>query len=359
MPKILAFALLAVASVAAAAETKTAEQQFKNIQVLKSMPASQLDAAMDVMSGALGVECGHCHVMSGRGQPPAMDKDDKEAKRTARKMVVMMQKINKDFFGGDQVVTCATCHNGRAEPRSLPPVERVAKQEEEGGEEHKKPPAIGAQQLLDKWVQASGGAAAWAKLRTRTSKGTVEGFGPKPFGLEIVQAPAERFRMTLTMPNGTFEQIWDGKQGWRVFGGQARPLDNVDEIRRQAQFAPPATLAKLLTGVKVLADAPLDKGSAHVLDGRHGDARVRLWLDAQTGLLARMSVRIPTPVGDLPQQFDYSDYRVVDGVKLPFVTKATMGGEVSVQTWTEIKHNAPVGDAAFAAPPPPKAPQGK
>ncbi|MCU1277855.1 MAG: hypothetical protein JWM53_1401, partial [bacterium] len=118
MSKTLAFAWLfvaAVAAVAAAAEIKTAEQQFKNIQVLKGMPASQLNATMDVMSGALGVECNHCHVMGGPGQAPAMEKDDKGAKRTARKMVTMMQKINKDFFGGELAVTCATCHNGRAE----------------------------------------------------------------------------------------------------------------------------------------------------------------------------------------------------------------------------------------------------
>ncbi|MGZ3440459.1 MAG: c-type cytochrome, partial [Polyangia bacterium] len=338
----------AVAAVARAEAPKPAEQQYKNIQVLKGMPASQLNAAMDVMSGALGVECNHCHVMGGPNQPPAMDKDDKAAKRTARKMVTMMQKINHDFFGDNQEVTCATCHNGRAEPRKIPPLEHVAGKEE--GDEEAKPPAMTAKQLLDKWVQASGGAVAWGKLKTRVSQGTVEGFGPKPFGEEIVQTPPERWRMKLTMPNGTFEQAWDGKSGWRAFAGQVRPNDAVDEVRRGAQFAPPLTLPKLLTGLKVVADAPLGKGTAHVLDGRHGDARVRLWLDAQTGLLARMVVRIPTPVGDLPQQFDYEDYRTVDGVKLPFVVKTNMGGEASTATYSEIKHNVPVDNAQFAAP---------
>ncbi len=348
MSKIVAFVIVAVASVAVAAETRTAEQQFKNIQVLKTMPASQLDAAMDVMAGALGVGCDYCHVER-RGAPPAMDKDDKEPKRTARKMIVMMQKINHEFFGGDQVVTCATCHNGRAEPRSVPPLERVAteKREPEG---EAKPPALTVQQLLDKWVQASGGAAAWGKLRTRASKGNVTGFGPQPFGVDTVQAAPEKARMTLTMPNGVFEQAWDGKEGWRAFGGRARPLEDIDEARRDAQLAPPLTLAKLLTGLKVLPDRPLDKGTAHVIEGRQGDARVRLWLDAQTGLLARMTVRVPTPVGDLPQQQDFLDYRVVDGVKLPFVVKTSVGGETRVQTWTEIKHNVPVADSAFAAP---------
>ena len=362
MSKILTLALVVVVAplAASAAETRTAEQQFKNIQVLKGMPAAQLDPAMDVMAGALGVGCDHCHVEN-RGQPPAMDKDDKQAKRTARKMIVMMQKINHDFFGGDQVVTCATCHNGRAEPRNLPPLEHVAAEKPEGAAEAK-PPAVTVQQLLAKWVQASGGAAAWGKLRTRQEKGSITGFGPQPFGVDVVQAAPEKQRFTLTMPNGTFEQAWDGKQGWRAFGGRARPLDDVDETRREAQLAPPLTLPKLLTDLKVLPDAPLDKGTAHVIEGRQGDARLRLWLDAQTGLLARMTVRHPTPVGDLMSQVDYSDYRVVDGVKLPFVETIRVGGEKRTQSWTEIKHNVPVAADAFAPPKasaPPQAPQGK
>jgi hypothetical protein len=138
-----------------------------------------------------------------------------------------------------------------------------------------------------------------------------------------------------------------------MFAGQTRPLDDVAQARRQAQLAPPVTLPKLLTGLKVAADAPLGKGpSAHVLEGRQGDDRVRLYFDAQTGLLARMTVRISTPVGELPQQVDYKDYRTVDGVKLPFVLESNQGGQSTITTYREIKHNLPVDASVFA-------PQGK
>ena len=303
MSKTLALAILLVAPVAVAGEAvKTAEQQYKNILVFKGVPASQIDATMDVMAGALGVGCEHCHVKADKpGVPWPMEKDDKQAKRTARKMVTMMEKINKDFFGGDQEVTCATCHNGRAEPMRIPPLERVAGKEE--GEEHeRKVPSLTVQQLLDKWVQASGGAAAWGKLKTRTSKETVEfaGRGMPPMQAETVMAAPERWHATLQMKQGTFEQGWDGKTGWRKFGGHAMPLESIAEARREAQFAPPLTMAKLLTGAKVVADQPLGKGTAHVIDGRQGELRVRLWLDAQTGLLARMTIRQPTPAGICP-----------------------------------------------------------
>lgn len=49
---------------------KTAEQQFKNIQVLKGAPADQVIPAMQFISSSLGVECDFCHVQN------AFDKDD-------------------------------------------------------------------------------------------------------------------------------------------------------------------------------------------------------------------------------------------------------------------------------------------
>ena len=360
MSKFTIFVVLAAAAVARAEAPKLAEQQFKNIQVLKGMPAGQLGPVMDVMAAALGVGCQHCHVKGPPEGPWPMDKDDKEAKRTARKMVTMMQRINRDFFGDNQVVTCATCHNGHVEPRSVPPFGVVER--EGGGDEEAKPPALTVKQIVDKWVQASGGQAAWQKLRTRTTSGSFVGGGPQPLPVEIVQAAPERWHAKLTGPQGLIEQAWDGKQGWRRFGTRVLPLnaDDLADVRRDASLAPPLAWPKLFTGLKVVADAPLGKGSAHVLKGKQGELGVRLWFDAQTGLLARVTVRQPTPVGDLAQQIDYEDYRVVDGVKLPFLVKQQKGGETSTETYSEIKHNAPVDEAQFAAPKEtPPAPQGK
>src|SRR5579864_1464177 len=75
---------------------KTAEQVFKNIQVLKGTPADELQPAMQFISNSLGVECSFCHVQN------AFDKDDKKTKQTARKMIEMQMAINKDHFNGDR-----------------------------------------------------------------------------------------------------------------------------------------------------------------------------------------------------------------------------------------------------------------
>jgi hypothetical protein len=91
---------------------KPAEEVYKNIQVFKGVPAPQLMEAMHSFTHSLGVKCDFCHVEH------AFDKDDKQEKQTARKMILMARGINKDNFGGERRVTCWTCHRGATEPES-------------------------------------------------------------------------------------------------------------------------------------------------------------------------------------------------------------------------------------------------
>ena len=100
----------------AAAPVKTAGEQFKNVQVLKDLPADQLLPAMQFITVALGVECEACHV---RG---ANEKDDKQMKLAARHMMQMQMDINKNNFNGDRRVTCNTCHRGAEHPVSTPAI---------------------------------------------------------------------------------------------------------------------------------------------------------------------------------------------------------------------------------------------
>ncbi len=70
----------------------------------------------------------------------------------------------------------------------------------------------------------------------------------------------------------------------------------------------------------------------------------------QTGLLVRMVRYIETPLGDNPTQIDYSDYRDVDGVKVPFRwTLSRPNGRFTIQV-KDVKQNVPVDDAKFAKP---------
>src|ERR1700680_1428552 len=95
-------------------EGKTAEQAYKNIQVLQATPATELIQSMHLITGALGVTCDYCHEEQSR------DKDTKKPKETARRMMKMVMDINKNTFNGEPVVTCYTCHRGSIDPVNVP-----------------------------------------------------------------------------------------------------------------------------------------------------------------------------------------------------------------------------------------------
>src|SRR5437016_10667710 len=105
----LAIAALAVAQQPA---QRTAAQAYKNIQVLKDIPNTQLIPTMRFISTALGVECEFCH-MGDRSV-------DTPNKNTARKMMTMMMSINNTSFNGRMNITCYTCHHGNSSPVGTP-----------------------------------------------------------------------------------------------------------------------------------------------------------------------------------------------------------------------------------------------
>ena len=93
---------------------KLAEEVYKNIQVMKGIPAERLPVVMGFFTRWLGVNCVHCHVAGD------FVSDAKPTKQTARKMWNMVVAINQDSFGGSGPVTCWTCHRGSLKPESLP-----------------------------------------------------------------------------------------------------------------------------------------------------------------------------------------------------------------------------------------------
>jgi Photosynthetic reaction centre cytochrome C subunit len=99
-------------------ENKPAEEVFKNIQILKGMPAERLLKVMELgYSRSLGVNCTHCHVVD------QWEKEDKATKQVARDMILMTRAINTDYLkkiknlkSENPAVNCTTCHRGQTKP---------------------------------------------------------------------------------------------------------------------------------------------------------------------------------------------------------------------------------------------------
>ena len=339
---------------APAAGAKTAGEAFKNVRVLKDVPADQLLPTMQFIAASLGVECGFCHVQG------AFDKDDRKEKQTARKMVQMMAAINKDNFDGDRDVTCFSCHRGSSAPLSIPVISAEEPRPATEAAAAAAPALPTADQLLERYAQAVG-AEALKNVTSRVQKGQLIGFGGTPLPIEVVaKAPDKRLSVVQT-PRGESITAYDGGRGWLTGREGAHPMTAAESeaAKLDADLYFPLHVKQLFTGFSVRPSEKIgDRDAVLLVAANEGKPPIKLYFDAQTGLLLRQLRYADTALGYNPTQIDYADYRDVDGVKVPFRwTLARTAGRFTIQV-ESTQQNVPVADAKFAMPPtpPPAAP---
>ncbi len=335
-------------------QEKTVEQTHKNIQVLKGLPESQLYIVMNFMRASLGVSCAYCHVYQG-GDKWEWEKDDKPAKRTARRMLQMTLDINKTHFNGRHAISCYTCHRGSTEPAIAPPLPQLPPEGGPGGQK----PALNlpkVEEVLDKYVQAIGGRAAIEKAKTRIAKGTQTSGSGASIPFEITQAAPNKFLLTLTTPQqATIARGYNGSVAWMKTPRGQRELGGaeLEQMKQAADFfwmLKPLEQAKKMS---VMGKEKIGEREAYVLGTLAAPARMeKFYFDTETGLLLRAQVLEDTIIGWIPEQLDYEDYRDVDGVKMPFIIKQSY-----VDPWigwtrkfAEIKSNMPVDEKKFDLP---------
>jgi photosynthetic reaction center cytochrome c subunit len=345
-----------------------AEEAFKNVQVLRGIPVNEFMGAMGFFSASLSLNCTDCHVKESAGSWERYA-DDTPLKQTARRMVVMMNAINRSDFGGTRLVTCYTCHRGvqhpeitpsLAEQYGTPPPEDPDKVEILAGA-----PAAPSttDQILDKFIQSVGGAQQLAKLSSFTAKGTYAGFdtGFQKVPAEIfAKAPNQR-NMTVHVPGGDTVTTYDGREAWVAAGSAGAPVPlmmltggELDGAKIDADLSFPALLKQDLSKWRAgFPSLTIDDHPVQVVEGiAAGGTRVKLYFDKDSGLLVRQVRYINTAVGLIPLHVEYSDYRAVSGVKMPFHWTVTWVDGQSTTELSEVQPNAPVGAAKFAKPAP-------
>jgi photosynthetic reaction center cytochrome c subunit len=378
----LIVAALARAQAASQEKPVLAEQVFKNIQVLRGIPVDDFLGTMGIMAAALQFDCSDCHV--GAGTDKVDWAADTPRKRMARSMVNMVATINKTNFGGRQMVTCWTCHRNRDKPLVTPTMAIMygTPAYEPDDVIVQAPGASSAESILDRYIQAVGGAQRLAGLTSFTGKGTSVGFGGFGGGGDvemIAKAPDKLATIILfKQETGRGDQVrtYDGRAGWvrtplNVLGEFQLTGTDLDGARVDAQLSFPGQIKEILTNLRTgpptsITDLPapssqssLQQGvtsETHVVDVVQGtgprDLLVTLYFDKQNGLLLRELRYGSSPIGRIPTQIDFADYRDVGGIKLPFrITYAWLDGRDSI-VLNEIQTNVPVDETKFGRPAP-------
>lgn len=329
----------------------------KNIQILDGLSDLELQRTMNMIRGSLGVHCDFCHVVDDKtGWDFASDA--KMTKETARDMILMVEKINREQFAGRPMISCNTCHRGSTRPVSMvslpqtpPPFPTPIPP---------KPELPALSEVVKRYTAALGDVS---RLQMpRAMKGTREGSDGKPLPLDIQESKG-RVHIVVQMPNGKLEQGYDAASGWSRNARGVQPLrqSDLDNFRQLTTAFAPLLPASIPADARVIGKETIGTQDTVIVAARLDEEyRQRLYFDTATGLLVRRMIIRDSSIGSIPQQIDFEDYRDAGGTKFPHIVRMSLVDPwvSSTRRYTEVKLGAPVDDAVFKQPADEKPPDG-
>jgi outer membrane lipoprotein-sorting protein len=338
---------------------RMAEQVFQDVQVLKGIPADEFLDTMGMFASALLFDCVSCHAKEIISDPKAFSIATPRIQR-ARQMVVMMNGINKQYFGGQPRVTCFTCHGGGNRPKTEPNLDL------QYGELADDPYAMAfvpslyapaVDQVFAKYLASLGGADPLGKLSSFAATGTYAGYetDQKEVPAEVyVRAPNQMATIAKT-PAGVNAKVFDGRVGWRLQPDTPLPLielsgGNLTGAAIEAMVWFPASIQRTYGQWQVGVSTIGGRDVIALQGANAGQPPVRLYFDEASGRLLRLVHWRPTAVGAVPTRVDYADYRAVAGVQIPFQWTRTWTNNQVVVQLREVRPNAPIDAARFARP---------
>ena len=338
------------------------ENLFKNVQVLKGIPVDTFFDVMGMFAASMGDDCTYCHLKDAVFRKEAFGDPTPRIAR-ARQMIGMVRLINGNFFGGAPRVTCFTCHRGNYTPVNAPSLALQYSPPVDDPNVMDFPPdtSVSAAQVLDRYIAALGGAGPLAKVSSFVAKGMYSGFdtGSSEVPVEIFAKSPNQRTWIVHMFNGDSHRVFDGRNGWFAGPDSQAPLvtltsGNLDRSRLEAAVAFPSGIKQAFSQWRVGRTA-IDDRLVQIVQGINaGLLPVNFYFDKSNGLLVRLVRWNETPLGPVPTQIDYSDYRDVAGIKMPFSWTASQTYMQMTITLTEVQPNVPIDAARFAKPAPAK-----
>ncbi|HXX71477.1 MAG TPA: hypothetical protein VEI55_04230 [Candidatus Acidoferrum sp.] len=211
-------------------------------------------------------------------------------------------------------------------------------------------------QILDRYLKAEGGRAAFEKLTSRVMTGTIEVPSMSLKGIVELHEKAPDRSLGIIIINGAaYRQGFDGSSGWTDDprnGLRDQTGAELAETRRESDFYHTLDLRKLYSKFTFTGKQEIGARQAYVLEAEvpEGGPPEKMYFDTTSGLLLRNTSQHHGPDGVSEFQQDYEDYREVDGIQLPETIRQTNEGTLVIITVAEYHHNVPLDDAEFAKP---------
>jgi len=214
--------------------------------------------------------------------------------------------------------------------------------------------------LLQRYIDRSGGAAAYAKAKNMAMSGTVEMPAQNITGSVIIFEEGEKSYTAMEFNGiGKIEEGYDGDTAWQ---NSALQGPRVLEGEEKASAKRAATLSTITSWRDVYKDAQtigsedIDGKPAWKVEMTPKEGKPEtFYFDRDSGLLVRISAVFSTAMGEISTESSMSDFRTIDGILTPFTMTEKAMSQNIVMKFKNIAYNVSIPNDRFEAPPPVKA----
>ncbi len=213
-----------------------------------------------------------------------------------------------------------------------------------------------AEDILERYVNETGGRKAYQKVQNRVSKMEMEikGAGIK-MELTLYQGkPNKAYMLLHSAATGKIEMGSNGEVAWeksatsgpQIYEGKVRA-----NVLHQNKLDALVYWKDVYKKIECLGTETVDGKTCYkVVLTPHETHPQTIFFDKKTGLLIKMAFKVENPMGTIPMESYALDYRKVDGLLIPFKSKILVMGQERSLTIGSVEHNVKLPENCFQLP---------
>jgi len=214
----------------------------------------------------------------------------------------------------------------------------------------KVPEGLTADKVVSRYIEAMGGEDAISKLEDVAVNGTMSVMGMSMEFTKLQKAPNMVFSSASMNGQPMFKQVFNGTSGSSSQGGQVMPMDEstIKTLKLESKFVPERFYKEF--GVKpelVGAEMLGDKKAYRLAITHPGDVALTVYFDAETGLKLKTMRTVEANGNQAVQTTEYEDYREVNGVMFPYLTRLSAGPQAMEFKTESLEVNSGLSDDRF------------
>jgi hypothetical protein len=213
-----------------------------------------------------------------------------------------------------------------------------------------------AEEILDKFVEATGGKAAYEKVHNEKATGTFDFVGKGVKGTMVnYRAEPNKMYTRVELENiGAVEDGTDGETAWTLSALQGPHIKQGEEraiALREATLRAPVEWRKLYKSAETAGVEDVNGQACYkvVVTPNEGKPETQYY-DKKNNLMVKMTMTVVSQMGEIPTETTVSDYKEQDGLLTPRKSHHSALGQEFEITISQIEYNVDIPPGQFDLP---------